>query len=1326
MADTLIGRRPVRASTQTFGRTRCQHARVARHCGRGLAVAGLAFASLTLAGCGGGGGGIGAVGATPGTGTVTLQRLEFGRLADIYGLRTTPEGQIVELFQRDVMIGRDIQDERVPGTVTEGRADSEISYDFIGNDPDTLQSRVLIPREIGSTQFQTLLAAIDDEMSQVAPLAFGQVSSSSTYSVVPRNAVLRLRFSGDLSVADDFFVVRDADGRVIGQRNTEAVQLLQIGGDPSQSGNFVPIPIRVVVGSDNLILDPVLLGTEGLQYATSNNASGMPASPDSFGANIRVALALEGPLAIPGLRAGLLSGLNNAGRNSIIRDFRSGNDADDSADISRGFIRDPEPPRLVGELPFYLERVDPVNAVTVQVTVFKGGVNHEIDRGDVVRFVLDSSGVPFGAGEVVVDPADDRGDPSAQHVRLRVRNVAGLESIDPTNRPDFPSTGTAAEVEDWLRINAPRAVLVTEFQGGRVDTASGDVILQSDDPRYFGLFSPNPQPRADGSPSDPNENVSPFAGAVVRFTKPVDLGSVRWADSLFFATRNLTDQDAIDEFIQNRPFLAPGTTQVARGMARSSFSEGKFRTPHLVASRVLDEDGSQTTLRLQPLQGFYLDETMRADGMPEYFLHLLTGDDGIRDLAGNSVDLQTNDPNRARGLVIPFTLDPRFEDNLAVYVVRRFDGNDEDENPSYYLPEEVQGDGTTPNALALPLEDVFGALSRVDGRIEGRPTTRLRTVADDINQAPVDPQESILRWCPLNAAGEEQIASNTATAPFGQGIQNPFNPYGCRLQTVWREIDLSLSRTDPFDFNLDIERMFWAPATTAIIEFDEFDSVELRLGHSEFRPEPCVGNFGALPTFPDSGLTTNFFNNYVRNIRANSTATDVESRPREHLAFTSTPTNMQIDSQSAVLERNGQNRYLPLPPMRRPYFVYRDETLVEQGCNNRVGSDSINGRQSFEPWILSPWNNGVGRRAVQTNTPENPIAFTNGFWNSGNNYQLRVSGTPQLDTATEGLVGNVALPLLADFLVQCDSPDLPSGNGYVAFGTVGWQISVALQSSPVPNFRVYTAGRPVFPGQQPLCRDPSQSPTALGGFAPPPPLGVGGTTRAGDNSFYWIMIDFLKRASVATSGFVDLYNPHRVPNGFADSRLGPYFTDPITGTLQVPATRRPRFTYEFEPPVQPAGTSVVAQFRAASAVADTPWYWDEWVRENNSPDSPYSGLSEADLRPTPQNFPLDPFKACDAHIRKFDDRSLAVSGNVARNWWSYFYNNTVTNYVLDPNDLLNTNFLSQYSGPNDGFTPDKVRYVNWRFLMSNNIDASPPVAPTVDTFAMSYRFERVQ
>ena len=83
---------------------------------------------------------------------------------------------------------------------------------------------------------------------------------------------------------------------------------------------------------------------------------------------------------------------------------------------------------------------------------------------------------------------------------------------------------------------------------------------------------------------------------------------------------------------------------------------------------------------------------------------------------------------------------------------------------------------------------------------------------------------------------------------------------------------MSLSRTSPEDFNLDVERMFWAPFTGLPVTFDEFDDMSLFFGHSEFRVEPCVGSFSSLPTMTGSGLSRTFDRNYVSNTTPPATA----------------------------------------------------------------------------------------------------------------------------------------------------------------------------------------------------------------------------------------------------------------------------------------------------------------------------------------------------------------------------------------------------------------------------------------------------------------------
>lgn len=1283
------------------------------------------LASALLAACGGGGGGA-TTGGVQTTSSPQLQRVEFGRLVDVYGLQITPEGASIALYRRDVVIGGDIQDERPSNSALR---DDEIQYDFLAADPDTLQPRLLIPRDLNSAAFRDAFERLDDQLREVTPMRFGQGGIGMPFSVVPRNGAVRLTFSAPLGIDDAFFVERNATGQVTGLRNTEAVQLLKIVGDPEQPNGFVPMPVRVVVADRTLTLDPVLLGTEGLQYGTANIATGMPASPDQFGANIRVAVALEGPLAIPRLRSGDndLTGLNNSGRRSVVRDFRSGNAADSSSDLARGFVRDPLPLRVVGEIVLYLERVETVNAFTQEVTLYKNGVSHEIDRGDVIRFIADSSGVPFGSGEVVVDPEDDRDNPGVQHVRVRVRRVAGLENIDPRNLPGYPQA--LSQREPWLVQNAPRAVCVCEFTAG---DANG-----RDDPRNFLVFSPAPLP-LDGVQPAPNEFVSPFAGAVVRFTKPVDLSTVRWADTFFFAMRDLSTTASIDEFIANRPNNLGGT-----GMNPASFNLAKYRTPYLITSRVFDEDGSQTSLRLQPTTGFYVDDTMRnppAGADYRYFLHLISSstDGGIRDLAGNPLDLQGTTPDRSNSVVIPFTVDtrlngnqPLFEDNLAISIVRRFASRDEDANPSYFLPDEVQAATSEAIAKAYPLEDLFGGFVYIDSKLQARPTTRTKVIADNVNQSPIVQQSGTtsnpLAWCPFQVNGasglETQIGSNTANNVLNAGLQNPLNPYGCRLQTVWREIDLSLSRTDPFDFNLDIEQMYWAPFTGTNLLFDEFDRTSMWLGHSEYRPVPCVGDFSSLPSLPGSGLRTTFERNFAWNPAPTGSGTSVESQSPRVGAYVDRP--LVIDPATTVLEPNGVNRFLPLPAFSKPYFVFRDETVIEQGGNSAIGSDR-NGTTYF-PYILNPWSMGQGRRWVDRNGTPGNVTFVNSFWNDAVNQNL----TSGQDNFTGGLVGNVGLPLLADFWTYCDSSELPAGGGYVALGTNGWQVAVPVQSDPNPMFRVLSAGRPATStGQPPICRSPSDSQwnTASGGYALGPPVTQ---TPPGDNTFYWIMLDVLKRQSVITNGFIDLNNPHRVPEGFADPRLGPFYLQNDTSTL--PANVLPSFAYEFDPPLSqlPAGTSLVPQFRGASVVDPTPWYWSDWINQTTplfpaaNGNTGFDASMRAQLKPTSANFPLDPYKAGDAHMRKWDTRTIPGT-STTRNWWTYLYNRTVTRYVEDPNQLMDPAFTIQYAGPNETFTPRQVRYVNWRFVTSNNADANPPVAPTIETFALSYRFQRVQ
>jgi hypothetical protein len=1272
-----------------------------------LALVGGLAVTLGLGGCGSGGNGS-ASGVDAGGGGAYLVGMQHGKLVDVYGLRTIAGSQVIELFQTDVIVGIDIQDERDSGS---NKTDEEILFDFISANPDTLQPRLLITREIGSPEFETAVASLDKNVRSISPNQFGRNSEVAPYSVVPRNAALRLVFSSRLSITDDFFYAKDANGKITGFKNAEAVQLLKIVGDPNDKkfeGDFQVIDTRITVRGKTIIIDPVLLGTEGLIYGSRNTASGMPESPDQKGANIRLAIALDGALKIGGLAkdpVGTIRGRNNRGFQSIVRDFRSGNAADNSADLARGFIRDSEPPRVIGEMLMYLESVEPVNERTKLITIYKNRIDHEIDRGDLIRLQIPTSGTPIASLEVLQDPSDDRGKPGVQRVRVLVRPVIGpnnedvLENLDPSNDPNFP-VGAGTKREEFLRKFAPRAVLIAEYTHRRIRPVPvGNSNYYGDDPRNFLGFNPTPLP-ADSGVVIANENVSPFAGAIVRFSKPIDMATLIALDTVFFATRNVLDKVEIAKFVK------------ARKIDESLFNVEKFKTPHLIHSRIFDENGSQTAIRVQPTMGFFLDSAMRKaagedkskpfeDRRFHYYLHLVGGPNGVADLSGNPLDFQAQPIGNLEvvdNVVMAFSLDTRnrpgttdpwFEDNIVYYVVRRFASADEDEKPNLFLKSEVTPPGGDTPAAGWRSDDFFGPVAYLPtGELIARPAARTTQIVDNVNQIPAPPQTSNLRWCPITGptafASATQIVFQTAGTPFGQPIQNPLNPYGCRLQTVWREIDMSLSRTDPLDFNLDVEQMYWAPFAGNAITFDEFDRVSLYLGHSEFRPESCVASGSAFPSMPQSGLFNFFHANYAAN---RFTTGAFERKPQEHPAYLDAV--LSINAKDAILEPRGVNRFLPLPKftdatkgttLDNPLFVWRDELEIVQG-----GANGTNGSQSNPyPYLLSPWLGGKGNRVIGSGKN---ITFVDGGWHNANNRRL-TNGASEFITG--GCVGTIALPLLADFWTYPDSPELPKGDPFVASGINGWQISLAVTSAPTPYFRAYSAGRG---GGAPIRIGPSHRnwSQAAGGYTP-----TGGTTPGRDNSVYWIMADFLKRTAVVTSGFVEITNPHRMTNAATDDpRLRP-FTKP---------DHLPNFVYDFEPPLRslPAGTTVVTEFRGASALDNPSAFWP--VVGNN--------------RTNTTNFPLDPLKAGDAHIKHYDNRSN-------RNWWTYLYNHTVTTYTEEPNDLAKTEYTNKFSGPNESFQAKDVRYFNWRFIMKNNVEADPPVSPKIESFAVSYRLNKQQ
>ena len=97
----------------------------------------------------------------------------------------------------------------------------------------------------------------------------------------------------------------------------------------------------------------------------------------------------------------------------------------------------------------------------------------------------------------------------------------------------------------------------------------------------------------------------------------------------------------------------------------------------------------------------------------------------------------------------------------------------------------------------------------------------------------------------------------------------------------------------------------------------------------------------------------------------------------------------------------------------------------------------------------------------------------------------------------------------------------------------------------------------------------------------------------------------------------------------------------------------------------------------------------------------------------------------DVRRYRFYDRR-PFNGGQPRNYWSFYYTEHITDYTTSINDVMNADFLGQYSGPNsnDNLTPRNVVYFNWRFVMTNNVETQPAVSPVIESFAVTYRFGR--
>ena len=1292
-----------------------------------------------------------AVGEAGQGGNVTLRSIEVGRIVDLYSYRMIDtsvtdrrrrSNREFELIARDVVINPGIESQSIFDAA--GNEVLTADYEFLPFDKDVGHEQLVVlwddrlePDEFNAAFNSAQLGLIAlpdsyrDQNTQLRPIP-----------IVPRNAAVKLTFSGPIGADADFFAA-----------NPAAVQLLEFQGDP----NFVQpvdafriLPYRMVVGTDSLILDTTILGGEAAGGITS---AGMPTSADNVTANIRVAIPNRGQVISSFYvdRDGVpeLNNVDSAGRESVIRDFRSGNLQDGEA----GRLIEPEAPKLIGALAMGIKAID---ASTNILTVDKRGATVPIrGRYPFVDGPLDATDLPLGPLSVPVQRPLEAGDVITQDVIVQLSTglfetvtvrAEVLENLEITAAAGAASLGKApnapqgdsgqGELIQEVQLRVATISPARDSEGNRVSfkaNAAGqgeDCTLRAvyveevpfavgggalTDVPWRNLFvTIEPAPTSAGVDVDPNASIA------FEFNKPIDLDQVDVTANLL-----LTKPDGAGQSYG------------------AQMDDPKQATLHVVPSRLTDLSGDGTVLRLQPQLGF----AHEAGQAETYSAHILLDSAGITDLAGNTLEVFDDIGNPQRAWSVDFQLNAAANSNLIGWHTYMFSAEDED--------------GTLPGSV-----DIFGQYRLDNGRLTAASGVRFSRSASSNNLAeisrinrgecwdsgepdggnnpsgiwtnssipglenlaypgsaatentlvlptpgfgcvPVDTQGAahpgLLYWeprmvdeVPANLVPQVYEYAGILPQPSGRVIE-PMKPQGSRMQMRYIEDDFSLTYTQPSDFGLDIEQLYWSPFNDETVLYDEFDRFTMSLGHARKRgDENWFGTLddGDPPAFVCI-LDGRSMNSGLSNVFADNVLEGTEMVPVfEDRIYTINPNEVSRDLFGTA--------FVPFPRFDRSY-TWRDSRLVTvDGSGNVIGLGGAQNPGGQAPSddvtanIDSPWI---------TSVPDAEFAqFGSGTW---------VMDPEDFDGLNQRDHDPIALPLLVDMKMFPDDP----ANG-LASATNGFQVAMLGPPSvgnsiggyydtfpsgcpggypPWPRLRVHASGGfDLITGNEILVdpanalqanavnivKDPALGDATTGLFQAPP----------GDGMLYWARADFVRRVSTVTFGFFDTLQPQRAE--LVDPNQQPI---PVAGypdwAAVNPNLRMSDVLVQLDPPQtrQPAGTGVVVELRGCETFENSEVLYNPTFGAN-----PDDSLARGNL--------LNVNYACEAY--RYSTPNYRFTGQTPR-----IAADGLTAYVTEDD-------VSEIRDPASGLFP---RFLNMRLVMTNNVDVTPALSPSLRSASIVYR-----
>lgn len=736
-------------------------------------------------------------------------------------------------------------------------ASDGVNYELSTN-PVTQVETLKILALAGSSTFQALLQAAK---SGLPVLEARSPDQPPPFSRTPRNAVIRLTFSAPLDA---------------GTVDLSTVQVLV--GDPP----VLAFTARYLVQNDAakgrgyLLIDPTVSAIQAAQSSIPQNAVGFPASVDGVSANLVIRIPTE-PDPLLGLPKVLRSTTGQAaavqnrstepfeedfgGAVTLVRALRTGSEMDPYG----GFLRDDRRPNLLGVF----------NATISSVVAASASSAEYIFSNDVTgcRPITPKIGDVMEVGNAILVTTSivSAGDPANYRV------IAQIES------------GSIAAGASGL--------------AGRYTTR----YAVADASHQVCFLSIQPPPT-----SLPAVRIDPNSTVTLRFDEPMDKRTLTSMGSFVIAEFENVGSPTTKEQKEAAWFRQVATTETVgayidrqRGYDMRFISTGTDAVNSEFGGRVMfgpiEVSNGSTQFTLAPVAGF---SEVNADAFLQFAVALRDGPEGVRDLAGNPLELVNfvaGTPGQSHSITVLGTNGTSSGGANAQLHNKYFGffGGLLDEND----------DG---------LAEYAGQVTVQPGRMAGRPPSRFSRSAD-INSQSVGARN------------------------LGTPQPDPMNPAGAVTMHAYRPQDFGFSYPDPTEHNMDIEGLAWAP--NAGVVFDEtYNAFGLTFATATTLPDEIFDPLSGLPIFPSSGLVAN---SYDENILGLPVHDEVEM-------FLTSYSPRAIN----LFPTNGVT-YLPFPEFEQS-FTWRDTGIPQTYLGGAGGAGAPNGQYQVDFGLTGPfWDPGL-------------------------------------------------------------------------------------------------------------------------------------------------------------------------------------------------------------------------------------------------------------------------------------------------------------------------------------------------------------------------------